>query len=89
MNKVHIEDESLAYTVSYGGRGATIRTTRWRYTRWGEYTENSNEELYDHYNDPEEHINLAQDPEQQEILAKMRSDFELTRNMARTKIEIQ
>ena len=81
------QGESLAFTISYGGKGATIRSERWRYTRWGEKVENRNEELYDHFNDPEEHINLADDPDRREILEEMRGKFEMARRKARTKIE--
>ncbi len=78
--------ESLAYTTSYGGRDASIRSDRWRYTRWGEEIEEGNEELYDHFSDPEEHINLADNPENQEILEEMRGKFELARKKARTNL---
>jgi arylsulfatase A-like enzyme len=81
------QGESLAFTISYGGKGATIRSDRWRYTRWGEKVEKRNEELYDHVNDPEEHINLADDPDRREILEAMRGKFEMARRKARTKIE--
>lgn len=88
MKNKTIIDESLAYTISYGGKDATIRSNRWRYTRWGEDIEVGNEELYDHFNDPEEHINLAHDSEKQKALVEMRSKFEVARKKARTKIEI-
>ena len=76
-------NESLAYTVSYRGTAATIRTSEWRYTRWGENVESGNEELYNHMADPEEHKNLAGDPDMQNIMAKLRKQFELTRSRAR------
>ena len=38
--------------------GYAIRTSRWRYTQWGE-NGSEGEELYDHENDPEELTNLA------------------------------
>ena len=79
--------ESIAYTISFGGKGATVRSDRWRYTRWGENVEDGNEELYDHQSDPEEHINLADDPKNQEILEEMRGKFELARKKARTILE--
>jgi arylsulfatase A-like enzyme len=78
-------DESLAYTVTYGGSAASIRTKQWRYTRWGELAEAGNEELYDHMKDPEEHSNLATKPEMQKVLAGLRKQFEQVRNRARTK----
>ncbi len=69
--------DNEAYTVTYGGKGASIRTNRWRYTRWGKEIETDNEELYDHNNDPEEHNNIAYDPQYKDILKKMRKNFEI------------
>jgi arylsulfatase A-like enzyme len=86
MKNQTIKGESLAFTISYAGKGATLKSKRWRYTRWGEEVEEVNEELYDHINDPEEHINLAHDPEKQKTLVEMREKFELARKKARTKI---
>jgi len=76
-------DESLAYTVSYKGTAATIRSKQWRYTRWGETVEAGNEELYNHLTDPEEHINLAGDPDMQDVLTELRKQFEQARYRAR------
>jgi iduronate 2-sulfatase len=76
-------DEALAYTVTHGGRAASIRTSQWRYTRWGEPSEVGNEELYDHLKDPEEHSNVAHKPEMQETLVGLREQFEQVRNRAR------
>jgi iduronate 2-sulfatase len=84
LNSKPPEDESIAYTVSYGGTGGTIRSERFRYTRWGEKIEGGNEELYDHLVDPEEHNNLAQDTKHHDVLQKMRSTFETIRKEART-----
>ena len=81
-----VKSKSIAYTVSYGGKGASVRTDKWRYTRWGEDAEGVNEELYDHVNDPEEHVNLAQDSNHQDELIEMRRQFELARKTARSKI---
>lgn len=52
-----MDKKKAAYTVSYRGKAATVRTENWRYTRWAEGEKN--EELYDHRSDPEEHQNLA------------------------------
>ena len=76
--------ESLAYTVSYGGNAASIRTSQWRYTRWGEDRDDGNEELYDHHQDPEEHTNLAYDPGLKQVLSELRAQFEDARNRARS-----
>ncbi len=87
MENKRLDRTSLAYTISYGGKGASIRSDRWRYTRWGEEIGNRNEELYDHLNDPEEHNNLVRDSKSQKALAEMRQQFEVARKKARTKIE--
>lgn len=79
------KEKSVAYTIT-GRKGATIRTDKWRYTRWGEDVEKGNEELYNHQNDPEEFINLVDNPEKQNILNELRKKFEEARNKARTKI---
>ncbi len=76
-------ETSVAYTVTNGGRGASVRTNRWRYTRWGEEINAMNEELYDHQEDPEEHNNLARKPEMQVVLADLRKTFRESRISAR------
>lgn len=77
------EVNQTAYTISYGGEASSIRTDRWRYTRWSEEIEEDNEELYDHRNDPEEHINLADDPGYQQVLNEMRKKLDMKRLTAR------
>ncbi|MEN8117047.1 MAG: sulfatase [Bacteroidota bacterium] len=81
-------EESVAYTITVG-KGASIRTDRWRYTRWGEEANKVNEELYDHKNDPEEHVNLADDPNIKEILNKMRKKFDEVRMDARNGLTLK
>jgi arylsulfatase A-like enzyme len=78
--------EAIAYTISYRGKGATIRSERWRYTRWGEDIAEGNEELYDHLVDPEENNNLADDPGKREMLDEMRIQFESARKKARARL---
>ena len=74
---------ATAYTIT-GGGGASLRTERWRYSRWGEAASGDNEELYDHHADPEEHINLARDPSQRAALQQLRDQFERVRADARS-----
>lgn len=69
--KTESEDD-LAYTITNGGKGASIRTARWRYNLWKEEKTQYKEELYDHQDDPEELVNLADDPSFGMILAEMR-----------------
>jgi arylsulfatase A-like enzyme len=78
------EEGAIAYTVSYGGSAEAITTDRWKYTRWGEEVTEGNEELYDHQNDPEEHVNLADDPSYREVLTKMRAELDRASRKART-----
>lgn len=80
--------DSYAYSITNGGRAGTIRTERWRYSRWGENVEQLNEELYDHENDPEEHVNLADDPHQFNVLEEMRKKYEIVRDMARRGLKV-
>lgn len=63
--------DAYAYTISRP-ENASIRTERYRYTRWGIEIKEGNEELYDHANDPEENVNLAANPEYREVISKMR-----------------
>ncbi|WP_020531865.1 sulfatase [Flexithrix dorotheae] len=73
-------NDDLAYTISYGGKAASIRTDQWRYTRWGDGANGKNEELYDHKADPEELFNLVEDASKKKVLALMRKKFEDTKN---------
>jgi len=78
------DKDAYAYTVTYQGSDATLRTDRWRYTRWGENILQGNEELYDHLNDPEEYVNIADNANFQSVVKEMRSKFEQAREKART-----
>jgi iduronate 2-sulfatase len=82
-NSKATDPEAHAYTTTYGGKAASLTTDRWRYARWGEEVEDGNEELYDHRKDPEENVNIAEDPDKKEVLEEMRKKFELAREKAR------
>jgi arylsulfatase A-like enzyme len=75
--------QNLAYTITNGGKAFSIRTEKWRYNRWGETAELTNEELYNHEDDPEEQANLAGDPDFNIILQQLRARFEEARKRAR------
>lgn len=51
--------------------GYTVRTDRWRYTEWGEDGEHG-VELYDHWNDPKEYVNLALAPSERDTVQRMK-----------------
>ena len=86
-NSATKNNSDFAYTVSYGGNAASVRTDKYRYTRWGDYPEIDNEELYDHEKDPEEHFNMADDANYKKVLTEMRHKFETAREKARTGLE--
>ncbi|NOZ19584.1 MAG: sulfatase [Planctomycetes bacterium] len=56
-----------------GGRmGYSMRTDRYRYTEWGILGEAPYaRELYDHQTDPGENVNLANQPEHKDLVAKL------------------
>ena len=51
--------------------GYTVRTDRWRYTEWGEDGAQG-AELYDHWNDPREYVNLALAPHAQNTVERLK-----------------
>lgn len=57
--------------ITQFGEGYTLRTARYRYTRWPR-AEGLQEELYDRLNDPAEMVNLATDPAYADVLASLR-----------------
>jgi len=65
--------KEAAYTQLDRGaiEGRTVRTQRWRYTEWDAGRQGA--ELYDHENDPGEYHNLADDPQQAEVVQKLRN----------------
>lgn len=81
-NNQVMSEASIAYTISYNGTAASIRTNEWRYTRWGNRAAIHNEELYDHTNDPEEHNNLANDPKYKNKVLEMRKLFDSHKSKA-------
>jgi arylsulfatase A-like enzyme len=81
------DNNAFAYTISNGGKNASLRTQKFRYTRWSEKAESGKEELYDHENDSEEQYNLADNAEYKDILEEMRVKFEKTRVRAKTGLQ--
>ena len=51
--------------------GYTVRTDRWRYTEWGKDGAQG-VELYDHWNDPKEYVNLALAPSERDTVQSMK-----------------
>lgn len=76
------DPDAAAYTIT-SGDGASLRTDRWRYNRWGERASGDNEELYDHDTDPTEYDNRARDPDYGAVLDVIRTRFERVRKEAR------
>jgi iduronate 2-sulfatase len=71
-----------AYTIT-DRNGASVRTERWRYTRWGADVTIDNEELYDHETDPFEFTNLARIDAYRDELTRLRTIFDEARRRAR------
>ena len=69
-------NDNFAYTISYQGKAFSIRTKKWRYTRWGREITEGNEELYNHQKDPEEHQNLTNKKSSFKTLEMMRNKLE-------------
>jgi len=82
------EDPKIpAFTITYGGEGASLTDGRWRYNRWGEEPNGHNEELYDHQTDPEEFVNLADNPAKKGVLDEMRIKLDQVRGRARSALK--
>ncbi len=73
--------DRAAYTIT-DRNGASVRTDRWRYTRWGATPTSDNEELYDHETDPLEYRNLARLREHDDVLLHMRAILDEARRTA-------
>lgn len=80
------DPDAMAYTISYQGRAASIRTDRWRYNEWNQDANMESTELYDHMNDPEEHVNIADDPAYAEIARMLKAKLQEIRRSAQAKI---
>ena len=79
---VQSEESAFAYTITVRD-GASLKTERWRYNRWGEDAMGRNEELYDHDVDPGEFQNLVGVEGYGEELRWMRGRFEGVRERVR------
>ncbi|MEZ6123905.1 MAG: sulfatase [Planctomycetaceae bacterium] len=55
--------------TTFGPGNDTVRTSRWRYIRYADHSE----ELYDHSTDPDEWHNIAGNPTSAEVIAQLRS----------------
>ena len=76
INSSESDPEAAAFTVSYKGDAGSLKYGHMRYTRWAEAPESGKEELYDHRTDPEEWVNLAEDPTYSAMLKAMRARFD-------------
>jgi arylsulfatase A-like enzyme len=83
------DKNAVAFTISNGGKNASLRTSKFRYTRWGEMAEPGKEELYNHESDPEEQINQADNVDYQNVIQEMRVKFEEVRVRARAGLQNQ
>jgi arylsulfatase A-like enzyme len=58
--------------------GHSMKTDRYRYTRWAKRDTGQvlERELYDHQHDPDENVNLANQPEQQALVSELTTQLE-------------
>lgn len=59
--------------------GYSMRTDRYRFTRWvnrKDHTKVDAMELYDHQSDPQEDTNIANNPENKELVEKLTVQWE-------------
>jgi len=84
-----LEPGHMAYTITYGGKGKSLRSKDWRYTRWIENDSIIHEELYHHPSDPEEHKNLSGKRGKQDVLEEMRVIMDRIRKNASQKLAHQ
>jgi uncharacterized sulfatase len=73
LDKPHARWDRPAYTQVLrrdNVMGRSVRTERWRYTEWNP-AGGMGAELYDHRQDPNEYINLADDPHYKSVRAKL------------------
>ncbi|MGI9472404.1 MAG: sulfatase [Rubripirellula sp.] len=70
LNDPGVDGKESVYTVVSRGQklGKAIRHAQWRYARWP-----VGEELYNLQADPEEHVNLVNDPNHAKVLGTLRS----------------
>ncbi len=66
------EWQKPAFTQVWRGSfyGHSVRTERWRYTEWDDGAKGT--QLYDYQNDPDEKVNLAEDPKCAAIIAELK-----------------
>lgn len=65
------DDPNLPHLETYDYLGRSVRTDRYRFTEWDDGTRGA--ELYDYQEDPQEFVNLAQDPRHAPIVAELRA----------------
>jgi iduronate 2-sulfatase len=73
LNQPRAEWTRAAYTQlqKAEGHGHSVRTERWRYTEWGAGEKGA--QLYDHDKDPNEYVNLTNDPAYANVIAEMKA----------------
>lgn len=70
--------------------GYSMRTDRYRFTRWADRDDQSKVdavELYDHQTDPQENINIADDPANKALVEKLTAQWQAGWKAAQTRTE--
>ncbi len=73
LNQSKLPWKSAAFSQfpSSGYMGRSIRTNRYRFTQWTRQNKLGGMELYDHKSDPQENINIANEPENAELVKQL------------------
>lgn len=82
-----LQMKNYAYTISYGGKAATLRTDQWRFTLWNEESGQELMELYNHLSDPEEHLNLADREAYKAVVISLRDQLMSIKTSANTHLQ--
>ncbi len=71
QSKLPWKSAAFSQFPSSGYMGRSIRTGRYRFTQWMRRNKLGGIELYDHKSDPQENINIANDPENTELVKQL------------------
>ncbi|MDD7984566.1 sulfatase [Lentisphaera marina] len=69
------QNGAISFFKSKGAKGYSYRTTQYRYIEWIKSNQVEAIELYDYQNDPEEKVNLANNPEYAELITELKQEL--------------
>lgn len=69
------QNGAISFFKSKGAKGYSYRTIQYRYIEWIKSNQVEAIELYDYQNDPEEKVNLANNPEYAELITELKQEL--------------